>query len=170
MKNRKIATIGLLVALAFIFSYVEFLIPINLGVPGIKLGLANLAVIAAMYTLDLKTAFALSLIRILLVACTFGNFSGMLYSLSGGLLSFAVMVPAKRSGRFSIKGVSILGGVFHNVGQILMAMLILETSALLSYLPVLMIAGMISGLLIGIFGGMINERLIPYTRKEMTEH
>ena len=159
MSNKKTAYIGLLVALEFIFSYIEFLIPINLGVPGIKLGLANLVVIVAIYTLGEKTAFTLSMIRIVLVAFTFGNLSSMLYSLAGGLLSFLVMAAAKRTKLVSIKGVSVLGGVFHNVGQIGMAMLILETSQLIFYLPVLMIAGTISGLAIGMLGAMVTVRI-----------
>lgn len=159
MSNKKTAYIGLLVALAFIFSYIEFLIPINLGVPGIKLGLANLVVIVAIYTIGEKTAFALSLVRIILVAFTFGNLASMLYSLAGGILSFVVMAAAKKTEWFSVKGVSVLGGVFHNVGQIVMAMIILETSQLIFYLPVLLVAGTVSGLIIGLLGAMVTVRI-----------
>lgn len=159
MTNRKIAYTGLLVALAFIFSYVEFLIPISIGIPGVKLGLANLVVIVAIYTIGTKNAFILSAIRILLVALTFGNLASLLYSFAGGILSFLVMVLARKTGLFSTTGVSLLGGVFHNIGQILIAMVMLETTRLIYYLPVLMVAGIVSGILIGILGAMITERV-----------
>lgn len=159
MSNKKIAYTGLFVALAFVFSYVEFLMPISIGIPGVKLGLANLVVIAAIYTIGEKDALLLSVIRIVLVALTFGNFANLIYSIVGGLLSFGVMVLAKKTGHFSVIGVSTLGGVFHNVGQILVAMLLLETSKLIYYLPVLIIAGTVSGVLIGILGGMVTVRI-----------
>jgi heptaprenyl diphosphate synthase len=159
MKSKKYAYAGLMIALAFILSYVEFLIPINLGIPGVKLGLANLVVIVALYTVGWKDALLLSVIRIVLVGFTFGNLSSMLYSLGGGLLSYLIMIIARKTGLFSTRGVSALGGIFHNVGQILIAMLVLETSALIYYLPVLLIAGTISGVLIGILAAMIIERI-----------
>lgn len=159
MNHKKVAYLGLLIALEFIFSYVECLIPIHLGVPGVKLGLANLVVIVAIYTFGEKAAFCLSAVRIILVAFTFGNLSGMLYSLAGGMLSFLVMAGAKKTGILSVKGVSVLGGVFHNIGQLGMAILMLETSTLIFYLPVLMIAGTIAGLVIGILGAMVTMRI-----------
>lgn len=159
MSTKKIAYLGLLVALAFVFSYVEVLIPVNLGIPGAKLGLANLAIIVALYLLGEKNAFLLSMVRIVLVGFTFGNLASMLYSLAGGILSFLAMVLAKKTKRLSITGVSVLGGVFHNVGQIIVAMLILETSSLIYYLPVLMITGIVAGVLIGILGGMVTKRI-----------
>lgn len=159
MSTKKIAYLGLLVALAFVFSYVEVLIPVNLGIPGAKLGLANLAIIVALYLLGEKNAFLLSMVRIVLVGLTFGNLASMLYSLAGGILSFLAMVLAKKTKRLSITGVSVLGGVFHNVGQIIVAMLILETSSLIYYLPVLMITGIVAGVLIGILGGMVTKRI-----------
>lgn len=159
MRNKKTAYIGLLVALAFIFSYIEFLIPINLGIPGVKLGLANLVIIVGMYTIGEKNSFILSMVRIVLVAITFSNMSAMLYSLAGGILSYAVMVAAKRTKFLSVKGVSAFGGIFHNVGQILAAVLILETKELIYYLPVLMIAGIVSGTVIGLLAAMVIERI-----------
>jgi heptaprenyl diphosphate synthase len=101
MISKKTAYLGILIAAAFIFSYIEFLIPINFGIPGIKLGLANLVVIIALYTLGEGMAFSLSIIRIILVGFTFGNLSAMLYSFAGGIVSFLVMVLAKKSGLFS---------------------------------------------------------------------
>ncbi len=158
-KTNRMVLLGVLVALAFIFSYVETLIPINIGVPGAKLGLANLVVMVALYTLGTRDAFLLSLVRIVLVGMTFGNMASMLYSIGGGLLSFLVMVLAKRSGWFSKTGTSVLGGVFHNVGQILVAMAVLETGRLIYYLPVLLVAGTASGIVIGLLAAMIIRRI-----------
>lgn len=159
MKTNKIAYLGLLIALAFVFSYVEFLLPINLGIPGAKLGLANLVIIVAMYTIREKEAFVLSMIRIVLVGFTFGSMSSMLYSFAGGILSFAVMVLAKKTKKLSATGVSVLGGIFHNIGQILLAMLVLETASLVAYLPLLLIVGCVSGVVIGLLGAMVTMRI-----------
>ena len=159
MSTKKIAYLGLLVALAFVFSYVEYLIPVNPGIPGVKLGLANLVVIVALYTIGGRDAFLLSLVRIVLVGFTFSNVASMLYSLAGGLLSFGAMAAAKRTKLLSVTGVSVLGGVFHNVGQILMAMLVLETESLIYYLPVLILAGSIAGVAIGLLGAAIIRRI-----------
>ncbi len=159
MNTRKIAYLGLLIALAFVFSYVEFLIPVNFGVPGAKLGLANLVIIVALYTLNERDAFLLSVIRIVLVGFTFGSMASMLYSLAGGVLSFAVMVLAKRTKLLALTGVSVLGGVFHNIGQILMAIWVLHTASLVYYLPVLLLAGSLSGIAIGVLGAMVTRRI-----------
>lgn len=159
MKTKKIAYLGLLVALAFIFSYIETLIPINIGVPGAKLGLANLVIIVALYTISERNAFLLSMVRIVLVGFTFANLASMLYSLAGGILSFLAMCIAKRSGKLSTTGVSVVGGVFHNVGQILMAIWVVKTASLVYYLPVLIIAGLASGVAIGILGAMVTKRV-----------
>lgn len=159
MKTKKIAYTGLLIALAFVFSYIEFLLPINIGIPGVKLGLANLAIIVCLYTLGEKEAFLLSVIRIVLVGFTFANMAMMMYSLAGGITSFVIMWLAKKTGKLSMTGVSVLGGVFHNVGQILLAMWVLETESLIYYLPVLMISGIIAGVMIGILGALITKRL-----------
>ena len=132
---KKTALLGMLVALAFVLSYIETLIPINLGIPGAKLGLANLVVMVALYTLGTKEAFALSMVRILLTGLTFSSMAAMLYSFAGGLLSFAVMYLAKRSKLFSAAGVSVLGGISHNAGQIFVAMWVLDTATLIYYLP-----------------------------------
>lgn len=162
MKSRRNAYLGLLIALAFIFSYIEFLIPMNIGIPGVKLGLANLVIIVALYTIEVRDAFLLSMVRILLVGFTFGNLSMMIYSLAGGMVSFGIMYLAKRTSWFSQKGVSVLGGIFHNVGQILTAMLILETSQLIYYLPVLMISGIVAGSLVGMLAFYVTDRVKKY--------
>ena len=159
MKIRKIAYLGLLIALAFVFSYIEFLIPVNVGIPGAKLGLANLVIIVALYTLNEKDAFVLSMIRIVLVGFTFANLASMLYSLAGGILSFLAMLLAKRTNKLSMTGVSVLGGVFHNVGQIIMAIWIVKTTSLVYYLPVLIVSGLAAGVAIGILGAMVTKRI-----------
>ena len=159
MKTKRIACLGLFIALAFVLSYVEFLLPLNIGIPGAKVGLANLVVMVALYTLGKKDAALLSFVRVVLVGLTFGNLAMMLYSLAGAVLSFLVMLIAKRTKLFSITGVSVLGGVFHNVGQIIVAMLVLETESLLYYLPFLIVIGTISGVVIGLLSGMITARV-----------
>ena len=164
MNTKKIAYLGLLIALAFVFSYIEFLIPINIGIPGAKLGLANLVIIVALYTLNEKDAFVLSMIRIVLVGFTFANLASMLYSLAGGILSFLAMVIVKKMNKLSITGVSVIGGVFHNVGQIMMAMWVVKTTSLIYYLPVLMISGIVAGVAIGILGGMVTKRIKKMVR------
>lgn len=165
MARKKIAYLGLLISLAFIFSYLEFLIPINLGVPGVKLGLANLVIIVALYTIGEKETFFLSVVRILLVGFTFGNLSMMIYSFAGGMASYLVMILTKKVGAFTTKGVSALGGVFHNIGQIVVAMLMLETTQLVYYLPILMVAGIVSGVIIGLLASMVIVRVEKYYRK-----
>ena len=160
-KNRKsrVAFLGMLLALAFVLAYVESLIPFFIGIYGIKLGLANLVVMIALYNLGYKEAFVIAVVRIVLVGFTFGNLFSMFYSLAGGLLSFAVMTVAKKSDVFGINGVSVLGGVFHNVGQIIVAMLIVENEKILYYLPVLMISGVLAGVIIGLLSGLITKRV-----------
>lgn len=160
MKTRKIAQTGILVAVAFVLSYVESLLPISLGIPGIKIGLSNIVVVLCLYECSLKQTFGIAVVRILLVGITFGNFSMMLYSLAGGMLSFAVMVLLKHSGRFSVYGVSIAGGVCHNMGQILVAVAILQQKGLLVYyMPFLLAAGCVAGACIGIVAAILVKRL-----------
>ncbi|MEG0961447.1 MAG: Gx transporter family protein [Lachnospiraceae bacterium] len=156
---KKTAYMGMLVALAFVFSYIEFVLPIHVGIPGIKIGLANLVVLVALYTIGTGQACMLSLVRIVLVGFTFGNLAGMLYSLGGGMLSLLVMLLGKKTKLFSITGVSVLGAVSHNIGQIMVAILVVETKSLLYYLPVLFISGVFTGILIGILGGIMVKRL-----------
>lgn len=159
VSTKKIAYLGLLIALAFVFSYIEFLIPVNLGVPGAKLGLANLVIIVALYTLGERDAFALSMLRIVLVGFTFGSMASMLYSLAGGIVSFFAMILARKTKLLSVTGVSVIGGVFHNVGQIIMAIWVVKTASLIYYLPVLLIAGIASGVAIGVLGAMVTKRI-----------
>lgn len=146
-------------ALALIFSYVETLIPISFGIPGVKLGLANLIIVAALYKMALKEAYLLSVVRVLLAGFLFGNYFSILYSLSGALLSLSVMALLKKNGGFSVIGVSIAGGVFHNIGQLFVAMLAVETFQVAYYVPVLLVAGLLTGLVIGILAQELLRRL-----------
>ncbi|MBQ8683382.1 MAG: Gx transporter family protein [Clostridia bacterium] len=157
--KRKTALYGLLVALAFIFSYIEVLVPIPVGIPGIKLGLANGVTLTALYLLRPADALAVSVLRILLAGLTFGSPMTMLYSLCGGLLSFAVMWLCRRSDRFSVVGVSIAGGVSHNIGQLALAAVVLATPAVAWYAPVLLVTGTVTGALIGLVCRLLLPRL-----------
>jgi len=159
MKSSKISTYGLLIALAFILSYIEALFPPPVPIPGIKLGLANLVVLAGLYTMGVKEAFVLSLIRIILVGLTFGNMSTMLFSLAGGILSWLVMSLLKQVKSFSLVGVSVAGAVSHNIGQIITAIFVTENINIIYYLPFLLLSGLITGAVIGIIGAMIIKRI-----------
>lgn len=158
MKNRA-AYFGVFTALALIFSYVEMLIPIQMGVPGIKLGLANLLIVIMLYKSGPKEALLLSVVRIILGGFMFGNMFSIVYSLAGSLLSLAVMAFLKKRGSFSVIGVSIGGAVFHNAGQLLAAMAVTETLKVGYYFPVLLIAGLITGALIGVTAGEVLKRV-----------
>ncbi len=148
-----------MIALAFAFSYLESLIPFNFGIPGIKLGIANLVVIVALYTMNAKDALFISIIRILLSGLAFSGPFAMIYSLIGGLLSFLVMFVAKKSNKFSPIGVSALGGTVHNFGQILVAAVVMRTYRIIYYFPILMIVGLVTGILNGIIADIIIKRI-----------
>lgn len=158
MKNR-VAYFGVFTALALIFSYVETLIPINFGIPGVKLGLANLIIVIILYQTGWKEALLLSVVRIVLAGFLFGSLFSILYSLAGGLLSLVVMAFTKRYKGFSVMGVSIAGGVSHNVGQLAVAMLVVSTWQIGYYLPVLLIAGLLTGALIGFVSREMLKRI-----------
>ena len=159
MRTNRIAEYCLLAALAMVLAYVESQIPVFFAVPGMKLGLTNLVVLTALFRQGERGAFTINLVRIVLTAFTFGSMSAMLYSLAGGILSFLAMAACRRSGRFSMAGVSIAGGVAHNVGQILVAIFVLETAQLIYYLPFLLIAGTAAGFVIGLIGAGVVKRL-----------
>lgn len=161
-RTKKIALGGILTALAMIFSYIESLIPI----PGVKLGIANIAIISVLYLLGSGQALLVNLLRITLTAVLFGNFNSFLFSMAGGMLSLLVMVLLKKSGHFSIVGVSVAGGVFHNVGQITAAVFLMDTTAIYYYLPVLLIFGIVTGIIIGLMGGYVTQRVYPVVGEE----
>lgn len=155
----KVAYFGVFTTLALIFSYVETLIPIQFGIPGVKLGLANLIIVIALYRMKLSEAYLLSIVRVLLAGFIFGNYFSIIYSLAGGLLSLTVMALLRKKGGFSVIGVSIAGGVFHNIGQLIIASVIVETFSVMYYVPVLLISGLVTGLLIGIASDGMLKRL-----------
>ena len=159
MDSKRIARYALLVALAMVLSWLESLVPLSVAIPGMKLGLTNLVVLFALYRMSAADALTISLVRVVLVSITFGNAYAFAYSFAGAVLSFAIMLALKKSGKFSTVGVSVAGGVGHNLGQIGVAALVLETGGIFLYLPALMISGTAAGVCIGIVGGLITERL-----------
>lgn len=161
-RNKKLANMAMLVALAMIFSYVESLIPINFGVPGMKLGVANLVTVTGLYFLEIPEVLAVSVLRVLLTGFLFGNGMSIIYSLAGAVVSLLAMVLVKKMDGIAIVGVSITGGVFHNIGQILVAMAVVENLKLIYYLPVLLVAGTVTGFVIGIVAG----KILPVVKKE----
>ena len=157
-KTKRLVLLAMLTAVAMILSYVESLLP-QVGIPCVKMGLANIAVIFALFRFGWKEAAALSLVRVVLVSLLFGSVGAMLYSLAGAVLSLAVMALLRRIDRFSTVGISVAGGVAHNAGQILMAMLILQTKQLLVYLPVLAVSGIAGGVLTGLAAALLIRRI-----------
>lgn len=147
--NHKTAYLGIFSALAVIFGYVETLIPVFAGVPGIKLGLANLAVLFILARYTWKEAVFVSVIRIIVIGFLFGSLFSILYSLAGAALSLLVMTLLKKKTDFTLMGISVAGGVSHNIGQLIIAMLLLSSSSLIYYGPALLISGVITGLVIG---------------------
>ena len=156
---KKVSLYGILVSLAFIASYIEVLIPFNFHIPGMKLGLANIVVLAALYTGGAKAGITVSIIRIILVGLTFGNPYSAIYGLSGGVLSLVVMILLKRTDFFGMTGVSMAGGVAHNLGQLLCAMILLKLPAVFTYLSYLILVGTVTGALIGIIDEEVLKRL-----------
>ena len=158
-KTKHLALYGMLTALALVLGYVEAMIPALFAVPGMKLGLTNLVVLVALYRMDTKSAVCINGIRIVLTSILFGTAVSFLYSLAGGLLSGAGMIALRQTGKFQPVTVSILGGVLHNVGQILVAMFVLRTNLLIYYLPFLIISGVVAGIIIGLLGNALIKRL-----------
>ena len=158
VKNR-VAYFGVFTALALIFSYIETLVPISFGIPGVKLGLANLIIVIALYKIPLREVYVLSIVRVLLSGVLFGNYFSIAYSLAGGLLSLTVMALLKKAGGFSVIGISIAAGVCHNIGQLVVAMIVVETFAMSYYMPVLLVAGLITGFLIGVVADQVLRRI-----------
>ncbi|MDO4307823.1 MAG: Gx transporter family protein [Eubacteriales bacterium] len=157
--SKKTAYLGLFSAVAIIFGYVESLIPIFAGIPGIKLGLANLAVLFILERYSWKEAAMVSTVRILVIGFLFGNLFSIVYSLAGAAFSLLVMTILKKQEGFSLTGISIAGGVSHNVGQLLAAVAIVENLSLLYYAPVLLVSGVVTGLLIGLLTAETAKRI-----------
>lgn len=163
--KKKTAYMGLFLSFALILSYVESLIPFSFGIPGVKLGLANLAVLLALYRYGWKEALILNVTRVFLSGFLFGNLFMIMYSLAGALCSFLIMCILKRTRGFSMMGISMAGGVCHNIGQILVAYFVTKTAGIAFYFPVLLAAGLATGLVIG----LLAREVTKYLGKEAVE-
>ena len=157
MKTKKITLLAMCIALAMILSYVESMIP-SPGIPGVKLGLANIVVVFALYKLGWGEAAGISLLRVFLVSLLFGHAASLMYSASGAVLSLAGMILLKKTDRLSCVAVSVIGGVLHNAGQILMARLLMGPNVIY-YLPVLVLSGTVAGVAIGVVSALIVRRV-----------
>lgn len=158
MKTRKLTTLGLSVALALILSYVESLLPPLVAVPGVKVGLPNVVILFLLYRYGWKEAGCVSLVRLVLSAALFTGFAAFFYGLAGAVLSLTGAALLKKSGRFSPLGVSAAGGVLHNLGQIALAALVLDSGYVFAYLPVLLLSGTVAGALVGLLAGILIQR------------
>lgn len=156
---KRVPYLGMALALALICSYVEALIPVPIGIPGVKLGLTNIVVVIVLYLGDVRDGACVSIARVLLAGFFFGSLYSILYSLAGAVLSLLVMAGLKRTGQLHLISVSAAGGVAHNVGQFLVAALVVENYRILYYLPVLFLVGMLTGVLIGIVACAVLRRL-----------
>ena len=159
MKTKKLTVLSLCIAIAMVLSFIESQIPAFVAIPGVKAGLANIAVVYALYKLGWKEAILVSMVRVVLVSLLFGNFMSLFYSLAGAALSLIGMIVLKKTDRFSCVAVSVTGGVLHNIGQILIAGIILETDVLRYYLPFLLVSGTIAGIIIGILAAYLVRRV-----------
>ncbi len=159
MKTQKLTVMALTTAIALVLSFIESQIPAFVAVPGVKMGLANIAIVYALYRLGWKEAAIISLIRVVLVSLLFGSAASFLYSLAGAVLSLLGMALLKKTGKFTEIAVSVAGGVLHNIGQIAMASIILETDALRYYLPFLLVSGILAGVVIGLISGILIRRI-----------
>lgn len=157
--SKRIATSGILATLALIFSYIEAISPFSFGIPGIKLGLANLVVMIALYELNARYAIAVNVVRVLIAGLLFTGLYGAMFSLAGCVASFLVMWLLHRTGKFSILGVSMGGGAAHTTGQLIIAMFMVSNIRLSYYFPILLISGTISGIIVGIGSYILISRL-----------
>lgn len=161
---RRVALFGVLLALTVALSWAERLIPMDAVLPGAKLGLANLVVLCGLYLFPMPWALCLTALKILLTGLLFGNYYSLAFSVAGGVVSFLAMVVCKRLGR-TVAFTSILGGVFHNLGQLLCAWALLGNVGVLAYFPALLLAGMGAGAAVGAVGALILQRLWPAADK-----
>ena len=161
-KTKTLAFVGIAASVALLLSYIEFLTPpVFAAVPGIKLGLPNIIILYVLYAIGPKHAAFVSFSRLCISTLLFGNVMMLAYSAAGAALSLAVMILLKKTGRFSSVGVSVAGGVSHNLGQVLVAMLLLDTPEILYYMIVLTVTGTLSGIFIGLCGGLLVSRIPP---------
>lgn len=154
-----VALYGMLASVALVMGYIESIIPIPYPVYGMKIGLANIVIVWVLYAINIKAAGTISLVRILLAGFLFGNLYSIIFSLAGAGLSLAIMWLLKKTEKFTIVGVSIAGGVCHNLGQIIVAVIVLENIRIASIFPFLMVSGVVSGIAIGLLGGLLFKKI-----------
>lgn len=159
MKTKKLVTLAVTISVAMILSFVESRIPAFVAIPGVKVGLANIAVIFALYKMGWREAISVSVIRVLLVALLFGSVVSLAYSIAGAVISLSLMILLKKLGIFTEVAVSVVGGITHNIGQILIAFLLLETKVVFYYLPFLLVSGVIAGIAVGVASALLIKRI-----------
>ncbi len=162
LDTKATVTLSALIAVAMILSYVESLIPAFVAVPGVKLGLSNIATVFALYTLGWPYAICVSAVRVILSALLFGNITSLIYSLSGAALALVVMILLKRIKLFSTVGISVAGAVSHNIGQIIAVCFVMENAYIAYYIVPLLISGTIAGVVIGVASAALVERVKKY--------
>ncbi|MCR5282039.1 MAG: Gx transporter family protein [Lachnospiraceae bacterium] len=168
-KTKKIATLSLMAVLSMMLSYLDAIIIAPVGILGFKLGLANLLILWVLYAFGWKEALLVNLVRILLSAMLFTNPMALAFSLIGGAFAFTAMCAGKRSGLLPVTGIGILGGVFHNAGQSLAAAFFFSAYAVRSYLPILLVLGLITGACNGILAGILHKRVSRYLTGKQTK-
>ena len=161
MRNntKKLTLLAMMITFAIVLSYVESKIPAFVAIPGVKIGLANIVVIFVLYKLGIKEAIVISGVRVFIISMLFGNPVSMIYSISGAILSLAVMFLLKKLTPLKEVAVSVVGGVMHNVGQIAVASVILDTNVVVYYLPFLILSGTIAGIAIGVAAAVLVKRI-----------
>ena len=159
MKTKKLVTLAVTISVAMILSFVESRIPAFVAIPGVKVGLANIAVIFALYKMGWREAITVSVIRVILVALLFGSVVSLAYSIAGALISLSLMILLRKIGIFTEVAVSVVGGITHNIGQILIAFLLLETKVVFHYLPFLLVSGVIAGIAVGVASALLIKRI-----------
>ena len=163
---KTIALLGVVVAFAAILSYIEILISFDIWIPGVKLGMANIAIIVVLYLYGPKEAIVVNIVRIIVVGLLFGNMFSILFSLAGAFISLIVMTFAKKTDLFTILGVSVAGGVAHNMGQMLVSALVVKSYSIIYYMPVLIVAGVITGVVIGIIGKTFLKSIVVFFKHD----
>ena len=159
IKSSRVVFLGVFTAVAMILAFIESQIPTFVPVPGIKIGLPNIAIVLILYKMGFKEALVVNILRILLVSFLFGTALSLIYSLSGGIISLVIMKLIKESNIFKIITVSVIGAITHNIVQIIVAIFVLELNQLIYYLPILLLTGTISGIIVGIVAGIIGNKV-----------
>ncbi|MBE5801048.1 MAG: Gx transporter family protein [Clostridiales bacterium] len=162
-RAKRVALLGILLSLMLVLGWVEHMIPVP-GMPGVKLGLSNSLLLFAVYMLDIPTAYLMMLLKVLLSGFLFGNPSSMMYAFAGGVVSLTAMALLSRSKAFSPVVVSMAGGVMHNVGQVVLAMIVLKTPGLLFYMAILMAVGLVTGLATGVAAKAVMKHLPHFSK------